>query len=196
MCLTQSQRKNILKVQLIWIWILKMERALSVQWCISSDKFQFRVVVKEHPFTRRGVLSTVASICDPFGFVTPFILKGKQIRQRMCQDKVGRDEPLHDDLKQCWEKWLQDLHNLSKVAIPRCYMPLTAKEIQQYELHHFSDASVSGYGVCSYLRVVSKSGEVNCSLVMDKARAAPTKITTIPRLELSAAVVATRTSDE
>lgn len=58
----------------------------------------------------------------------------------------------------------------------------------------FSDASVSGYRVCSYLRAVSKSGEVHCTLVMGKARVAP-KVTTIPRLELSAAVVATRTSN-
>ncbi len=173
----------------------KMERALGVQWCISSDKFQFRVRVKEHPFTRRGVLSTVASIFDPLGFVAPIILKGKQILQRMCQDKVGWDDPLPDDLRPCWEAWLQDLHNLSSVEIPRHYIPLAAKEVQQCELHHFSDASVSGYGMCSYLRVVSKSGEVHCALVMGKARVAPSKVTTIPRLELSAAVVATRTSD-
>ncbi|XP_056611900.1 uncharacterized protein LOC130428076 [Triplophysa dalaica] len=114
----------------------KMERALGVQWCISSDKFQFKVRVKDHPFTRRGVLSTVASIFDPLGFVAPIILKGKQILQRMCQDKVGWDEQLPDDLRPRWEAWLQDLHNLSL-----------------------------------------------------------TKLTTIPRLELSAAVVATRSSD-
>ncbi|XP_056603346.1 uncharacterized protein LOC130420207 isoform X2 [Triplophysa dalaica] len=173
----------------------KMERALGVQWCISSDKFQFKVRVKDHPFTRRGVLSTVASIFDPLGFVAPIILKGKQILQRMCQDKVGWDEQLPDDLRPRWEAWLQDLHNLSVVEIPRHYMPLAAKEVQQCELHHFSDASVSGYGMCSYLRVVSKSGEVQCALVMAKARVAPTKLTTIPRLELSAAVVATRSSD-
>lgn len=169
----------------------KVERDLGVQWCISSDKFQFRVMVKDHPFTRRGVLSTVASIFDPLAFVAPLILKGKQILQRMCQDKVGWDEPLPDDLRPRWEAWLQDLHNLSKVEIPRHYIPLTAKEVQQYELHHFSDASVSGYGVCSYLRAVSKSGDVYCALVMGKARVAPTKVTTIPRLELSAALVAT-----
>lgn len=171
----------------------RMERALGVQWCISSDKFQFRVRVKEHPFTRRGVLSTVASIFDPLGFVAPIILKGKQILQRMCQDKVGWDEPLPDDFRPRWEAWLQDLHNLSAVEIPRHYIPLAAKEVLQCELHHFSYASVSGYGMCSYLRVVSKSGEVHCALVMGKARVAPTKVTTIPRLELSAAVVATRT---
>lgn len=37
-----------------------MERALGVQWCVTSDEFQFRVILKENPLTRRGVLSTVA----------------------------------------------------------------------------------------------------------------------------------------
>lgn len=55
----------------------KMERALGVQWCITTDKFQFKVRVKDHPFTRRGVLSVVASVFDPLGFVAPVILKGK-----------------------------------------------------------------------------------------------------------------------
>ncbi|XP_026094281.1 uncharacterized protein LOC113066585 [Carassius auratus] len=173
----------------------KVERALGIQWCVASDKFHFRVLVKENPFTRRGVLSTVASIFDPLGFVAPFILVGKRTLQKMCQDKLGWDEPLPDDFKPHWEAWLRDLHNLSLVKIPRCYVPSTFKDVQQYELHHFSDASVSGYGVCSYLRVVTKSGEVYCTLVMSKARVAPTKVTTIPRLELSAAVVATRTGD-
>ncbi|XP_058269504.1 uncharacterized protein LOC131367889 [Hemibagrus wyckioides] len=56
-----------------------LERALGVRWCISSDDFQFRVTVKEHALTRRGVLSTVAFIYDPLGFVAPFILRGKLI---------------------------------------------------------------------------------------------------------------------
>lgn len=37
--------------------------------------------------------------------------------------------------------------------------------------------------------------EVHCTLVMGRSRVAPTKVTTIPRLELSAAVVAVRVSD-
>ncbi|KAG1929509.1 hypothetical protein F2P79_022940 [Pimephales promelas] len=170
----------------------KVERALGIQWCIAADEFHFRVLEKENPFTRRGVLSTVASIFDPLGFVAPFILIGKRTLQRMCQDKIGWDEPLPDDLKPHWEAWLRDLHNLSLVKIPRCYVPSTFKDVQQYELHHFSDASVSGYGVCSYLRAVSMSGEVYCTLIMAKARVAPSKVVTIPRLELSAAVVATK----
>ena len=172
----------------------KTERALGVQWCVTSDTFRFRVVVKNNPFTRRGVLSTVASIFDPLGFVSPFILVGKRILQRMCQEKLGWDEPLPEDLKPQWEAWLRDLQNLSAIKIPRCYVPLTFNKDRQYELHSFSDASVDGYGMCSYLRTVTKSGEVQCTLVMGKARVAPTKVMTIPRLELSAAVVATRTA--
>lgn len=53
-----------------------MEKALGVQWCVESDQFQFRVTVKKNPLTRREVLSTVASVFDPLGFVSPFILLG------------------------------------------------------------------------------------------------------------------------
>ncbi|KAG1940147.1 hypothetical protein F2P79_016875 [Pimephales promelas] len=171
-----------------------MERALGVQWCVSSDDFQFRVTVKEHPNTRRGVLSTVASIYDPLGFVAPFILRGKQILQQLCRDKVTWDEPLPQELSAQWEIWLQDLRNLSNVRIRRCYIPDNFKDVKQYELHHFSDASVIGYGECTYLRAVDVNGDVHCTLVMGKARVAPTKVTTVPRLELSAAVVAARIS--
>lgn len=44
------------------------------------------------------------------------------------------------------------------------------------------------------LKNVTRSGEVQCTLVMEKARVAATKVITIPRLELSAAVVAARTA--
>ncbi|KAI5085315.1 hypothetical protein C0J45_23790, partial [Silurus meridionalis] len=173
----------------------KMERALGVKWCVASDMFHFGVLLKEKPSTRRGMLSTVATIFDPLGFLAPFILVGKRTIQRMCQDKMGWDEPLPDDLKPLWEAWLQDLPNLSMLKIPRCYVPSTFKDVQQNGLHHFSDASMTGYGICSYLRTVTGSGEVHCSLVMGKSRVAPTKVTTIPRLELTAAVVATRIGD-
>ncbi|KAI3376733.1 hypothetical protein L3Q82_000003 [Scortum barcoo] len=172
-----------------------IERALGVKWCISSDQFLFRVVVNERPLSRRGVLSTVASIYDPLGFVAPFILVGKQILQQMCREKTGWDEPLSDDLLSQWESWLLDLQTLADVKIQRCYLPTTFGQVQSHELHNFSDASVTGYGECTYLRAVSATGQVHCSLIMGKARVAPTKVTTVPRLELSAAVVAVRTSD-
>lgn len=63
------------------------------------------------------------------------------------------------------------------------------------ELHHFSDASTCGYGQCTYLRQVSEDGSVHCALVMAKSRVTPIKVTTIPRLELAAAVVSVTASN-
>ena len=60
------------------------------------------------------------------------------------------------------------------------------------QLHHFSDASSGGYGCVSYLRSKDVDNKVDCALVMGKSRVAPIKPTTIPRLELTAAVVAAR----
>ena len=55
-----------------------------------------------------------------------------------------------------------------------------------------SDASPTGYGQCSYLRLVDANGRIHCSLVLGKARVAPLRSVTIPRLELAAATVSVR----
>ncbi|XP_053363240.1 uncharacterized protein LOC128533064 [Clarias gariepinus] len=173
----------------------QIERALGVEWCITSDTFKFRVQVKANALTRRGVLSTVASIYDPLGFIAPFVLLGKQILQQMCQDKLDWDEGLPEHLKPRWESWIQDLPRLANVQIKRCFIPPEFGQIRSYELHHFADASVSGYGECTYLRVTNQQDEVHCCLLMGKSRVTPKRVLTIPRLELSAAVVAVRVSD-
>lgn len=89
---------------------------------------------------------------------------------------------------------MKDLENLEKIKILRCFIPDGFGEVQRVELHHFSDASSQGYGQCSYIRLLSKE-RVHCSLVMGKARVAPTKIVTIPRLELTAAVTSAAVSN-
>ena len=61
-------------------------------------------------------------------------------------------------------------------------------------MHNSADASTFGYGQCSYLKVKDENNNVNVSLVMGKACVAPSKdkVTTIPRLELTAAVVSAK----
>ena len=55
------------------------DRALGISWNLQEDLFTFSFEMKEKPLTRRGILSTVSSIYDPLGFVSPFILKGRII---------------------------------------------------------------------------------------------------------------------
>ncbi|XP_047473555.1 uncharacterized protein LOC125028204 [Penaeus chinensis] len=173
---------------------LPIERTLGVEWCIESDTFQFRISINDKPITRRGILSTVSSVFDPMGMVSPFILIGKRILQTLCQDGVDWDDDISDDLKQQWRRWRDDLIQLKELKIPRCYKPDEFRKVKSIELHHFSDASQNGYGQCSYLRQVSEQGQVHCALVMSKSRVTPLKPITVPRLELTAAVVAVRMS--
>ncbi|XP_029109940.1 uncharacterized protein LOC108941786 [Scleropages formosus] len=84
---------------------LPLERALGVQWCIESDSFRFNITLKDQPATRRGVLSTVASIYDSLGLIAPYVLTGKKILQEMCHQGSGWDDPLPEQLSLRWESW-------------------------------------------------------------------------------------------
>ena len=174
---------------------LSIERALGIQWCVETDTFQFRIILKDQPLTRRGILSTVASIYDPLGFLAPFVLIGKQILQEMCRRGIAWDDPLPDELRPRWECWRSELPKLTQLHVPRCYQPVGFGCIKECELHHFSDASSTGYGQCSYLRLLDDSNKVHCSFIIGKSRVAPTKVITMPRLELTAAVVSVKMSN-
>ncbi|XP_013386926.1 uncharacterized protein LOC106156278 [Lingula anatina] len=163
--------------------------ALGVQWCVEADSFQFKVQINDKPLTRRGILSTVSSIFDPLGLVSPFILAGKKILQELCRDGAEWDDQVPESIRCRWERWRSDLLNLTKLNIPRCYKPNDFGEVTTAELHHFSDASVEGLGQCSYLRLKSNTGRIATTLVMGKSKVAPSKPVTVPRLELSAAVM-------
>ena len=172
-----------------------IERALGIQWCVKSDTFRYKVVLKERPPTRRGILSTVSSIYDPLGFLSPFILLGKQILQSLCQDGYDWDTEVPIDVQEKWKSWKSDVRYLDGVEIDRCVKPKDFGKVVHYELHHFADASSStGYGTCSYLRQINQNNQVHVSLVMGKSRVIPLKKITVPRLELTAAVVAVNIS--
>ena len=172
---------------------LPMERALGMEWCVESDTFRFRLGVKPHPITRRGLLSTVASIYDPLGLISPAILPGRRILQHLCLEGYDWDDEPPIDIVNRWKAWLADLEKLREAEIPRAVKPADFV-VHKVEFHHFSDGSLSGYGFCSYLRLLDPAGNIVVSLVFAKSKVAPTKPTTVPRLELAAAVLAVRAS--
>ena len=175
---------------------LPLERTLGVQWCVETDCFQFRIVLQDKPCTRRGILSTISSIFDPLGFVSPLLLQGKSILQELCRQDLNWDDPIPEETKAKWQRWRTELMQLERISIPRCFKPDNFDRVIRTELHHFSDASTEGYGQCSYLRLVNEDGRVHCAFVMGKSRVAPLKSVTIPRLELTAAVCSVRISEQ
>ena len=172
---------------------LPIERALGVRWFVEDDDLGFEIRKLDRPETKRGILSTVCSLFDPLGFAAPVALSARSLVQDLWKAKVGWDEPLNDDFLSKWRLWNAQLPALSELRIPRCYYPSDADLFGcKLQLHLFSDASEIGYGVSSYLWMEYPDGRVHCAFVMGKARNAPVKFTSIPRLELQAAVLSTR----
>ena len=173
---------------------IPVERTLGIEWHTNTDEFCFKVKNVKKPNTRRGVLSIVSSLFDPLGMISPFILSGKKILQLLCKKDLGWDDPIPEDLEKEWMSWLHQIEDLDKIKLKRCYAPLNI-EVKEYQLHHFSDASEKGYGQCSYLVQIDYHGNSYVSLVMSKARVSPMKTFTVPRLELTAALVSVKVSN-
>ena len=127
---------------------------------MKSDHFWLNVSLKDQPATHCSTLSTVASLYDPLGFVAPVLLKGKIILQEMCRRGKGWDDPLPDVLCPKWEQWRSDLAQLHNVSISPTYSPAAFGKVTKTELHNFSDASLKGYGQCSYLILQNKVGDI------------------------------------
>ena len=131
--------------------------------------------LKEKSLTRRGVLSALSLIYNPLGFGAPFLLKRKQIIQKLCQLNLKLDEDIPDEISNEWLTWKENVPNLEMVHLGRCFKPHGFGKVVDCSLHHFPDTCENGYGQASYICLVSVKGRTHCILVIGKARAAPLK---------------------
>ncbi|GFX08080.1 integrase catalytic domain-containing protein [Trichonephila clavipes] len=104
--------------------------------------------------------------------------------------KLKWDENLPKDILNQVKKWLEQLPILASIKIPRC-LNLSSNGIKRLTLHVFCDASKKAYAACVFLRVEYEEN-VFVKLIQAKARVAPLKDISIPRLELLACVLGTR----
>lgn len=96
---------------------------------------------------------------------------------------------LQKKMKIQWNNYCADMILTNQIKIPR--WTFFSDDIR-VELHGFSDASELAYGACVYLRCFDLSGTIYSTLICAKSKIAPLKIQTIPRLELSAALLLTQ----
>jgi len=142
----------------------------------------------------RRVLPTVTPLYDPVGFIAPVIRRAKILLQNLGRRKFGWDEPFCREDERVWSTWLQQLPELASVAVPRCILAtgVSYASLKSLQLHHFADASTSGSGFVTYLRTVSYTEQIHCAFLFGKARLAPIKAVSVPRLELTAATLAVK----
>ena len=81
-----------------------------------------------------------------------------------------------------------DLQKVKEVKIPRCYS-WNVESWDELQLHLFCDASEKAFTTVAYFTFQE---DISCAMVMARTHVAPLKPMSIPRLELQAAVMASR----
>lgn len=162
---------------------------LGISWNLSLDVFQFDVLLPPSvPKTKRSILSLVAKIFDPLGWIAPVTIKAKVFLQQLWQAKVDWDEAIADKLLAQWETIQASLATISGLHVDRWVK--YGSDTANCELHGFCDASTTAFAAAVYIRVTSLAGETTSRLLVAKSKVAPIKSLSIPRLELSAVLLA------
>lgn len=184
-------REKSLKTLDLNVEEIPTERALGMLWNVERDHLAFDTHTDKKPLTKRGILSTLSTVFDPLGYLSPFILQARRLFQQLCRMNLEWDDTLDMQIETQWNRWLNDLSLVGTFTIPRCVKPSTTP-IKKAQLHHFGDASEYAYGAVSYLRLLLEDGSIYVNLIMAKSRLAPLKGSTVPRLELAGALEAIR----
>ena len=103
------------------------------------------------------------------------------------------DEELTEPLANSARIWFSELPDLTQIQILWCLI-VKGKQIDNVSLHTFADASEDAYGAVAYVRCSYQDGTVSANKLAAKTRVAPSKATSIPRLELMGAVIGVRLS--
>ena len=171
-------------------------KILGVRWDPASDVLRYDGVSIPPDVvpTKRVVLSFLARMFDPLGYLVPFVMMMKVLFQQLWLLGLDWDEPLRDEEAEVFRKWLAGLSELQRFRVPRCYMTegVCWSDVSGLESHVFADASTKGYGCVTYLRYRLPDGSFDVTFVMARARVAPVKTVTLPRLELLGCLLAAR----
>ena len=165
-------------------------KALGVSWDSRADTIATHVELpNSFVSTKRGILSDIAKMFNVLGWISPVILQTKKLIQELWRLKLGWDDEVPISVRLKHEVWREELPLLQTIKMPRCYQ--SVEPAFNIELHGFCDASEEALAAVVYIRCTYSNHPTTSRLVLSKTRVAPLKTQSIPRLELSGAVLLT-----
>ena len=140
----------------------------------------------------------MSKVYDLIGLVAPFTVGARLILKVIWRaNGQNWDAELPKDTVDRFLAWCVELPRLAEITIPRSFF---SGPFQHLELHMFGDSSQDVFSAVGFLRA-----QVTCTrrkiitelaFVLSKARVAPMKVMTVPKLELQAALLAARLKRE
>ena len=146
--------------------------------------------LSETKLTRRMVMGATAGIFDPYGWACPVTIVMRAAVRRLFTPELDWDTAIPELEQLLWAEIIRDLVRAARMVMPRRCRPAESEEV--YVLV-FWDASQDACATVIYLVwVVGLGHEV--FLLVAKNKLAPSGMMSVPRLELIAAVMASRIS--
>ncbi|MBN2876943.1 MAG: hypothetical protein JXL85_04745, partial [Bacilli bacterium] len=162
-------------------------KALGILFDVKTDQFSYQMKQpKEGSLTKADVLSEIAQIYDPIGWLGPVVLFAKIFMKKLWLNKLDWKDKLPEDLLDEWNNFRSNLSSINDIRIPRhCLIENHVK----IELHGFCDASINGYGAVIYALSYDAEDNVKVSIICSKSRVAPNSQKTLAQLELCSATL-------
>ena len=130
-------------------------------------------------------------VIDPLEVISPVTVQLKIFAQELCGAKLSWDEQITGSLIANWKKLVAGLQGTEPFRVPRCYFLGVDNSAALCTLEGFCDASSLAYRAVVYLRIEIPTDTV-VRFVTAKTRVAQMHNSTIPRLELLAALLLAR----
>ena len=166
---------------------------LGVSWAPTTDHLvvetdQLVQLGSSLPETKRSILKITARFYDPLGLLNPVSVRAKMMLKTLWKEGKGWDEALPGAVQCQWRKWFRELRTMGKFSVPRnC-----ALAERPYQIHVFCDASKEAYAAVLYIRSEHSEQCASTYLLISKSRLSPSQEMSIPRLELTAALIGAR----
>ena len=160
------------------------QRILGQMWNAKEDIFIFKrpdLKLDAKSMQQRQLLSLAASLFDPLGIITPFSIRVRCILQSIVKQGNNWNNQIPREFQHDLQQWVDEYEQMPEISISRCLIP---NPDAKHELHTSSTAIATTI----YIRS-SSAEEITTQYVVSKARVAPIKTTTIPKLELEAAAM-------
>ena len=164
--------------------IKDVNKMLGLGWDVKADIIQLYGHISTPTIvTKREILRCVSQLFDPLGYMLPVTIRARIFLQDIWRSKFDWDTILPREFADTWNNLHSDLKACFDISFPR-QLRFQPNDVT---LHIFSDASNKAYGCVAY--IVSQG----CStIVAAKARVAPIKNLSVPKLELTAALLGAR----
>ena len=138
-------------------------------------------------FTKRNVLSKMASLFDPMCLLAPLTAKFKLGFSGICSLKPGWDDLLPLEHLDEWVGYLEEIQEARHIRLPRSVIPSNAASTD-FQVIVSADASQWVAATCAHARVPLVGGGYHVQLLC--ARTKITKDLTVPKAEMRAMTMA------